>query len=76
MLLEVIHGVPADVADGHLAVLGILVDLLGQLLAALLRQLREGQADDTAVVLGIDAQVGGLDGLFDGLEQRSRPKAG
>ena len=39
---------------GHLAVLGVLVDLLDQLLAALLRQLGEAQPDAGAVVLGVD----------------------
>ena len=54
------------VADGHLAVFRILVDLLDQLLTALLRQLGEAQAQGLTVILGIDAQVGILDRLLNG----------
>lgn len=56
----------ADVADSHLAVFRILVDLLDQLLTALLRQLGEAQAQGLTVILGIDAQVGILDRLLNG----------
>ena len=51
LLLEGLHRIAADVADGDLAGLGILVDLLDELLTALLRELREVQADGLAVVL-------------------------
>ena len=68
-LLEGIHSLTADVTDGNLAVLAILMDLLGQLLTAFLSQLRECQADDSAVILGVDAQIRGLDSLLDGTQQ-------
>ena len=73
LLLERLHGVPADVADGHLAVLRVLVNLLHQFLAALLRQLGEAQPDAGAVVLGVDTQIGVLDGLFNALHRRLVP---
>src|SRR5699024_10861457 len=71
--LELVHRVAPDVADGDLGVLGVFLDLLCQLLAALLSQLREYQADAPAVVLGVDAQVGGQDGLFYRLERGGIP---
>src|SRR5918996_6278577 len=49
-LLEVVHDVPADVADGHAALLGQVLDHLDQLLAPLLRQLRDRQAGKLGVV--------------------------
>ena len=67
-LLDLLDGVAADGAHGDLRVLGFLLDLLGQILAALGVQLGEDQADDLAVIVGIQAQIAGLDGLFDGLE--------
>ena len=66
--------IPADVADGHLAPLAVLLHLLGELLTALLGELGEDQADDLAVVLRIDAEVGRLDGLLDLLEQAAVPR--
>ena len=39
--LELIHGIAADVTDGDLGLLALLLDLLGQLLAALLGGWRE-----------------------------------
>ena len=45
-LAEVLVGVAAYVADGYAGVLDALADLLGQLLAALLGQGRDGEADD------------------------------
>ena len=50
ILLDVVHAVPADVPHGNLCVLGVFLDLLGQVLSALLRQLGEDQADHPAVV--------------------------
>ena len=73
LLLELFNGVPPDVADGNLALLGVLLGLLGQLLTALLGQGREHQADLAAVILGIDAQVRGQDGLLDALEHGAVP---
>ena len=47
--------------------------LLGQILTALLGELGEHQTDDAAIVLGVDAQIGGLDGLLNVLEQLGVP---
>ena len=49
------------------------MDLLHQLLTALLRQLGEGQADAAAVILGINAQIGVLDGLLNALQGLAVP---
>ena len=73
-LLERLQRIPADVADGHLAALVVLADLLDQFLAALLRQLGEGQPDGLAVILGIDAQIGLLNGLLNALQGRGVPR--
>ena len=73
-LLDVVDCVAADVADGDLAGLGILMDLLDELLTALLRELREVQADGLAVVLRVDAKVRLLNGALDGLEGRAVPR--
>ena len=72
-LLDIVHGVAADIADGHLGVLAVLAHLLGQFLTAFLRELGEDQSDDSAVVLGVNAQIGGLDGLFDLLQKAAVP---
>ena len=72
--LELLHGVAADVAHGDLGFLGVLLDLLGELLAALLGQLREDQADGAAVVLRIDAEIGRENGLLNGLEGGGVPR--
>jgi hypothetical protein len=47
--------------------------LFRQLLTALLCELREGQTDDAAVVLRMDAKVRGLDGLFNALQYGGIP---
>ena len=73
-LFDVVNRVAADVADGDLGVLGIFADLLREILAALLGQLREDEADDAAVILRVDAEIRGLDGLFNRLEQRPVPR--
>ena len=49
-LLQVVHHVAADVAHGDAALLGQVADDLDELLAPLLGQLRDRQADDLAVV--------------------------
>ena len=48
--LELIHGIAADVTDGDLGLLALLLDFLGQLLAALLGGCGKDQADDLAVM--------------------------
>ena len=50
------------------------MDLLDELLTALLRELREVQADGLAVVLRVDAKVRLLNGALDGLERRAVPR--
>ena len=50
------------------------MDLLDELLTALLRELREVQADGLAVVLRVDAKVRLLNGALDGLEGRAVPR--
>src|SRR5829696_883906 len=67
--VELVLGVPADVADRDLGVLGLAVGDLDELLAALLGQLRERHPDDRAVVRGVDAQVGVADGPFNGVHR-------
>ena len=57
-LLREVVCLAADVADRYLRGIAHLRDLLGQLLAALLGQLREDEADRLAVVLRVDAEVG------------------
>ena len=49
--------------------LGLLPDLFHEQFAALLGQLREDEADHAAVILRVDAEIRGLDGLLDGLEK-------
>ena len=66
-LLNVVDCVAADVADGDLGILGVFADLLREILAALLGQLREDEADNAAVILRVDAEIRGLDGLFNRL---------
>ena len=38
-LFEIFHGVPANITDGHLALLAVLADLFTQFFTALLREL-------------------------------------
>ena len=73
-LLELIHAVSADRADGDLAILGKLLDILDYLAALILSQRREGQSDNLAVILRVDAEIGGLDSLLDLLEQAAVPR--
>ena len=71
--LEVIHAVAADVADRDPRFLRILADELGQLLAALLGQLGDRQADHLAVGDRIEAETGGADRLFNRADVRAVP---
>ena len=66
-VFELVTGGAAQVAHRHPPLLGLVLHDLHQLLATLLGELRERQADDLAVVRGVDAEVGVLDGLLDGL---------
>ena len=50
------------------------MQLLHQLLAALLGERRNGQADDLAVVGRVEAQVGDADGLLDRPDLRNVPR--
>ena len=64
-LLEVVHDVAADVPDRDLALLGHVADDLDELLAPLLRQLGDRQADQLAVVRRGQPEVGLLDRPLD-----------
>ncbi len=72
-LLQVLVRVAAHVADGDAALLGVLVGDLHEVLAALLRQRRHRDPDDLAVVLRVEVEVGGADGLLDRGEERGVP---
>src|SRR2546430_14400532 len=61
-------------SDRDASLLGKLVDHLDQLLAALLGERGDGDADDIAVVGGREAQVGSEDRLLDGLEEALVPR--
>ena len=60
-LLQVVHGVAADVARGDAALLGHVPNLLHELLAPLLGELRDREADDLAVVGRRQAEIRLLD---------------
>ena len=72
-LLELIHAVSADRANGNLAVLRQLLDILDYLAALILSQRRKCQSDNLAVILRVDAEIGGLDSLLDGMQSRNVP---
>src|SRR5450759_496971 len=79
--VELFLGLAPDVADGHLGVLGLGARKLDVLLATLLSQLREVDADDGAVAVGVDAQVGVTQRLLDPghrrlVEGRDQDRAG
>ena len=71
--LERVHAVAADVADRDPRLFGILVGELGELLAALLGQIGDRQADVLAVDDRIDAEPGIADRLFDRADIRPVP---
>jgi hypothetical protein len=62
------------VADGHAAFLGQLARELHKFLAAFGAQFGERQADEAALNGGREAEIGLLDGLFDGLERAVIPR--
>ena len=68
-LLQVVLGVAAHVADGDLLLLGVLAGELGQVLAALLGQRRDRDAQGLAVDDRVEAEAGVADRLLD----RDRP---
>src|SRR5207248_7178988 len=67
--VELVAGGAPQVAYGDAAFLGLVLHDLHKLLTPLLGELRERQADDLAVVGGVDTEVGVLDGLLDGLHR-------
>src|SRR3546814_525665 len=69
-VLDLADGVAADVADRDLGVLALVVDQLGELLAALLGEGGQVDADDGAGGGRVQAEVGGQDRL---LHQIGRP---
>src|ERR1700722_13682298 len=66
---EVVDLVPADVAHRDARFLGLAVNHLDQLLAPLLRELRDGDPDHLAVVARVEAEIALLDRLLDGTER-------
>src|SRR5579884_1705678 len=68
-LAQVVHDVAADVADRDAALLGDVADDLDQLLATLLGQLRQHEADHRAVVARRQPDVGLLDRPLDRLDR-------
>src|SRR4051794_14162969 len=68
-LAQVVHDVAADVADLDPALLRDVVRDLDELLAALLGQRRDRQADEVAVVRRVEPQVGVADRLLDRLDR-------
>ena len=66
-----LHDVTPHIADCDLAVLGHTPDDLHEILAPLLGQCRDREADELAVVRGREPQVGLLDGALDPF-QRTR----
>ena len=69
-LLEVLDRVAADVPDRDAALLGHVPHELDELLAPLLGELRDRQADELAVVRRRQAEIGLLDRLLDLLDRR------
>ena len=72
-LLDGLEDVAANVADLHAAFLGEALGDLHELLAALAAHVGEGHADDVAVHCGVEAEVGELDALGDGLGEAAVP---
>ena len=73
-LLQMLHRVAADVADGDALLLGVLAGELGEFLAALLGQRRDRDAQGLAVDDRVEAQVRRADRLVDGADDRSCPR--
>ncbi len=65
LVAQVVVGVAADVADGDLGLVALLVDDFDEVLAALLGQRGDDDAQGDAVIGGVEAEVALLDGLLD-----------
>ena len=63
-LFEHVHRLAADVAHGDLRLFGQRLDLLGDVAAALFGEVGEDEADDFAVVGGVEPDVRTLDRVF------------
>src|SRR5262245_20326448 len=72
-LLEHVEAVAADVAHGDPRGLGIFMGDLDQLLAPLLVELRDAQPQHLPFGRGIEAEIGGLNGLLHGVHHRAVP---
>src|SRR5438128_513097 len=72
-LLDLIDRLRAGATHADSAFLGELVHDLHQLLAALLRERRQGNPDDGAVARGRQPEIGGEDGLLDRLHEALVP---
>src|SRR5438093_9460622 len=70
---QMVEGIAPAITHGHARLLGALVDLLDELFAAILRQLRQHQADDLTIIGRVDAQVRRLDGFFNWTEHAPIP---
>ena len=62
--------IAADIADGNTQTLEPRMNLLGQIMTAILGERGQVEMNDLAVAIGVQAQVGGLDGPLDLLEGR------
>src|SRR5579862_8840243 len=65
---QVVDLVPTDVANRHTRFLGLAVDDLDEILAALLGELRDRDPDHLAVVARVEPEIALLDCLLDGTE--------
>ncbi len=72
-LLEHIHAVAADVANGDASRLGIIVGDLGQVAAALFVQLGQRHADHLPFPHRVEPQAAVADGLFDRIGELTVP---
>src|SRR4051794_22785417 len=68
--VQLLHRLATDIAHGHPGVLSLGLGLLHELAAAFLGELGNGDADDVAVVAGVDAEVGIANGVLDRLQLR------
>ena len=63
--LDKVVAVAADVADGSAVIFEDSIEVLDDFATAIFGHRRDGNANDLAVVTGIEAQVGGAERLFD-----------
>src|ERR1700683_4873766 len=68
-ILEHVIGVAAVIADGDPIILGGLLDMLHQLFATILGQLRNRNANNLAVILRRQSEIGILNRFFDFLQR-------